>query len=299
MKNGESFSFDEITSAERIEVGTPSFIKATDGINLAYYATRAASPVASLVFLHGGGAYSGGGYQYLAKGLGAKYNVSVYLLDIRGHGNSEGPRGDSSAVDQVWKDVQQFCDFVHAGSPQLPLYLGGHSSGGGLVLNYLNWRKNPDISGDIFVSPELGYKLGTAKQGNSTPFARADIDVFMKYGASLGTEYGNTMAVFFNYSEEVLKEQPLFINSITCNMAMALTPDNPQEQFNKIDKPFALFAGENDELFDVEKVLGYAELPKKEIREKSIVRAIKGAKHLSILLAADELIGDAIRTIGR
>ncbi len=298
MKKGDSFSFDEITSAERIEVGTPSFIKATDGINLAYYATKAANPTASLVFLHGGGAYSGGGYQYLAKGLSTKYNVTVYLPDIRGHGNSEGPRGDSPAVDQVWKDVQLFCDFVHAGSPQLPLYLGGHSSGGGLLLNYLSWRQNPDIAGYIFVSPELGYKSGTAKQG-STPFARVDIDVFMKYGASLGTKYGNTMAVFFNYSEEFLKEQPLFIKSITCNMAVALTPDNPQEQFKKIDKPFALFAGGDDELFDVEKVLGYAELPKKEIRDKSIVRAIKGAKHLSILLAADELIGNAIRTIGR
>jgi alpha-beta hydrolase superfamily lysophospholipase len=299
MKNRDSFSFDEIASVERIEVGNPSFIKATDGINLAYYATRAVNPIVSLVFLHGGGAYSGGGYQYLAKGLSTKYNISVYLLDIRGHGNSEGPRGDSPTVDQVWKDVQLFCDFVRADSPQLPLYLGGHSSGGGLLLNYLSWRKNPDISGYIFVSPELGYKSGTEIQGNSTPFAKADISVFVINGMSLGQIFGHKQAVFFNYPKEVLKEQPLFINSITCNMSLALTPNNPQEQFKKIDKPFALFVGENDELFDVEKVLGYAELPKKEIREKSVVRAIKGAKHLSILLAADELIGDAIRTMGR
>ena len=59
MKKGDSFSFDEVTSAEKLDVGKPSFIKATDGISLAYYATKAASPVASLVFLHGGGAYSG------------------------------------------------------------------------------------------------------------------------------------------------------------------------------------------------------------------------------------------------
>jgi len=299
MKNGESFSFDELRSAENLDIGTPSFIKAADGVNLAYYATRAANPVASLVFLHGGGAWSGGGYQFLAKGLAERYNVSVYLMDIRGHGNSEGPRGDSPSVDQVWKDVQQFCDFVHADSPKLPMYLGGHSSGGGLILNYLSWRKNPDIAGYIFVSPELGYKSGTERQGNSTPFAKADISVFVKYEMSFRKMFGHTMAVFFNYSEEVLKRQPLFINSITCNMAMALTPDNPQEQFKKMDKPFALFVGENDELFDVRKVLDYAELPKKEIREKSIVRAIKGAKHLSILLEADELIGDAIRTLGR
>jgi len=297
MKQDSSFSFDEITNTEKIDVGIPSFVRATDGIDLAYYAMKAASPIASLIFIHGGGAYSGGGYQYLARGLGTKYNVSVYLQDIRGHGNSGGPRGDSPTVKQVWKDLQLFCDFVHADSPQLPLYLGGHSSGGGLVLNYLSWRKNPDITGYIFVSPEFGYKSGTARQGISTPFARADIDVFAKYGASLGTMYANTPAVFFNYPEELLKSQPLFISTITCNMAMALTPDNPQEQFKNIDRPFALFAGDNDELFDVEKVLRYADLPEKEIREKSIVRAIKGANHLSILLAADELIGEAIRTM--
>jgi len=297
MKDSDSFSFDEITSAEKIDVGIPSFVRATDGINLAYYATKAASPIASLIFIHGGGAYSGGGYQYLARGLGAKYSVSVYLLDIRGHGNSGGPRGDSPTVKQVWKDLQLFCDFVHADSPQLPVYLGGHSSGGGTVLNYLSWRKNPDIAGYIFVSPEFGYKSGTAKQGNSTPFARADIGVFVKYEISLRRMYGHTPAVFFNYPEELLKSQPLFISTITCNMAMALTPDNPREQFKNIDRPFALFAGENDELFDVEEVLRYAYLPKKEIREKSIVRTIKGANHLSILLAADELIGEAIRTM--
>ncbi|MGA2159612.1 MAG: alpha/beta fold hydrolase [Dehalococcoidia bacterium] len=294
MKKGDSFSFDEIANVEKIDIGTPSFIKASDGINLAYYATRVVTPVASLAFLHGGGAYSGAGYQNLAKGLGAKYNISVYLLDIRGHGNSDGPRGDSPTVDQVWKDVQLFCDFVQADAPQLPLYLGGHSSGGGLVLNYLSWKKNPDIAGYVFVSPEFGYKSGTARQGNATPFARVDIEVFMKYGASLGAQYGNTQAVFFNYPEEVLEAQPLLIKSITCNMAMALTPDNPQEQFKKIDKPFALFVGENDELFDVDKVLQYGELADKEIRQKSIVRAIKGANHLSILLAADEFIGNAI-----
>jgi len=297
MKNRNSFSFNEMTKAEKIDIGIPSFFRATDGINIAYYVTEATRPIASLIFIHGGGAYSGAGYQYLAKGLGAKYNVSVYLLDIRGHGNSEGPRGDSSTVDQVWKDLQLFCDFVHARNPQLPLYLGGHSSGGGLVLNYLSWRKNPDIAGYIFVSPEFGYKSGTAKQGNSTPFARADIGVFVKYEISLRKMYGHTPAVFFNYPEELLKSQPLFISTITCNMAMALTPDNPREQFKNIDRPFALFAGENDELFDVEEVLRYAYLPKQEIREKSIVRTIKGANHLSILLAADELIGEAIRTM--
>jgi len=47
----------------------------------------------------------------------------------------------------------------------------------------------------------------------------------------------------------------------------------------------------------VEKVLNYAELPDKQIKEKSIVRDIKGANHLSILLAAAEFVGDAIHTM--
>lgn len=37
-------------------------VKSTDGVSLACYPYLARKPIASLVFVHGGGAYSGAGY---------------------------------------------------------------------------------------------------------------------------------------------------------------------------------------------------------------------------------------------
>ncbi|GAB6275516.1 MAG: hypothetical protein SAMD01599839_00560 [Rectinema sp.] len=138
-----SFSFKEIENQSTTSLIDYVFINATDGTKLAYYPYIAQNPIASMVFLHGGGAYSGAGYQYLAASLAEKYNVNVYLVDIRGHGNSEGPRGDSPSVRQVYSDLEVIIKQVEKENFPLPIFLGGHSSGAGLVLNYiLISRKN-------------------------------------------------------------------------------------------------------------------------------------------------------------
>jgi len=53
-------------------------------------------------------------------------------LDLRGHGNSEGRRGDSPNEDTFVKDLQSFYSFVEEQNKDLPIYLGGHSMGAGL-----------------------------------------------------------------------------------------------------------------------------------------------------------------------
>ena len=294
VNEAPSFSFDELVNANMAGIGAPIYIQATDGLKLACYLSQARHPVASLVFIHGGGAHSGAGYQRLGKLLPEKYNVSTCLMDLRGHGNSEGPRGDSPSLEQVWRDVEASINYMRTIYPDVPVFLGGHSSGAGLVLNYITWHKDPNLSGYIFISPQLGYKSLTERPGNPHPFAVVDLDVFVKYGMSQGVEQGNTPAVFFNYPDEVLRKDPLLIKSITVNMSLAITPDNPQEQFREIDKPFALFIGGNDELFDTERVISYAELPKAGLRKKSTAQIVENTNHLSILLAADRLIGTAI-----
>jgi pimeloyl-ACP methyl ester carboxylesterase len=289
-----SFSFDEIINANTVSTGVPSYFDASDGIKLAYYLFQANDPIASLIFIHGGGAYSGSGYQYLAKGLREKYNVSVYLLDLRGHGNSEGPRGDAPFAGQVLKDLDLAIDIIQAQNPKVPLYLGGHSSGGGLVLNYLSTNNDTNIKGYFFISPHFGYKSKTERKNIKYPFVKVKTGLFVINGMSQGKLYGNNRAVFFNYPENILKETPLLITSITVNMSLAMTPNNPKEQFSTIRKPFGLFIGENDELFIPEKVLEYGSYPIKDVRNISKYQIINNEKHLSILLVADTLIGDSI-----
>lgn len=142
MNANSSFSFTEISKFQKVHLGEPCYFESTDGVKLAYYQVKANHPIASLVFIHGGGAHSGAGYQHLAYELNEKYKVEVYLLDLRGHGRFEGPRGDSRTYVQVWQDIKAFSDWVKNENSAVPLYVGGHSSGGGAVLNYLSWDKN-------------------------------------------------------------------------------------------------------------------------------------------------------------
>jgi acylglycerol lipase len=288
-------SFREIRQATGALLPPPQFIKASDGVNLAYYQMLPQDkPAAALIFLHGGGAYSGAGYKYIAKGLSEKYNTAVYLVDLRGHGNSGGPRGDAPSVEQVWNDLKLIVAAVRENNPGVPLYLGGHSSGGGQILNYATWNKKAEVDGYFFISPQFGYKSDTARHDVKTSFARARVWVFVLSALSGGRLLGNTTAVYFNYPDEVLKAQPLMLKSITRNMSIAMTPDNPQEQFKKMDKRFALFIGGNDDLFVPGKVIAYAGYADSALQKKSVSKIIENENHLSILLRADELIGKTI-----
>jgi acylglycerol lipase len=288
-------SFNEMQNKQEAILDKPQFIKASDGIDLAYYTkVPQTKPIAALIFLHGGGAYSGAGYQHLARGLSEKYNTAVYLLDLRGHGDSGGPRGDAPSVEQVWNDLTLMIATVRKNNPGIPLYLGGHSSGGGLILNYLSWDKKADVDGYFFISPEFGYKSGTSRIDSKTSFAKVRTWVFVLSAISGGRLLGNTTAVYFNYPDAVLAALPLMLKSITRNMAVSITPNHPQEQFGKIDKRFGLFIGDNDDLFVPERVVQFANYTNSSVQKKSVNKIIENENHLSILLTADDLIGKTI-----
>ncbi|MBN1381837.1 MAG: alpha/beta fold hydrolase [Deltaproteobacteria bacterium] len=288
-------SFETMQTAEGILPETPQFIKASDGVALAYYPKMPEStPEAALIFLHGGGAYSGAGYQHLAGGLAEKYHAAVYLVDLRGHGHSGGPRGDTPSVEQIWKDLRLMVETVRKNHPNLPLYLGGHSSGGGLILNYYTWSGKADVDGYFFISPQFGYKSETARPQSQTSFAKPRLWVFVVSALSGGRCLGHTRAVSFNYPQDVLTAKPLMLKYITRHMSVAITPDHPQEQFGKIDKRFALYIGAKDELFVPQQVIQYAGYAQKTIQTNSVNRIIENESHLSILSAADDLIGQTI-----
>jgi pimeloyl-ACP methyl ester carboxylesterase len=294
MEHKTLFSFEEMRASIIDPIGPPSYIHASDGIKLAYYSFAANQPAASLIFLHGGGAYSGAGYQYLAKKLSELYAVSVHLLDLRGHGSSEGPRGDTPSTSQVLKDLDLFVDTIQKQNANLPLYLGGHSAGGGITLNYFTHYRDKNIKGAIFLSPYFGYKSKTERKSLKYPFMKAKIGLFLMNILSGGKLYGNARAVFFDYPQGVIQESPLLLTSITVNMALTITPNHPRAQFKNIGKPFGLFVGENDELFIPERLVQYGELPEEKIKKASTCQIIKNANHLSITKFAAQPIGDAI-----
>ena len=127
-----SFSLRELQAAGEVKPSDLEALTAGDGVTLSYRRYAPASPRAALLFYHGGGAHSGAGYQHLGSGLQRRYGTVVYTPDLRGHGASGGPRGDAPGPEQVWADITTFITHIRAEWPQLPVVLGGHSSGAGL-----------------------------------------------------------------------------------------------------------------------------------------------------------------------
>lgn len=283
-KSNDSFSFKELDLAPEVFIPHLQFIEASDNTKLAYREYIPEKIEAILLFYHGGGAYSKAGYQFIGDGLSKRFNILVITPDIRGHGDSDGNRGDIPNVEQVLDDISLFITHMKEKYPQNKLFIGGHSSGGGLVINYSSYKKREEINGYLFLSPQLGFRSKTELENNPNSFTTVKTDLFVQ-NAMYGTE-GNSKAVFFNYSEEILQSTKN-IAAITVNMANAITPSAPIEQIKDLDLPTAIWIGEKDELFDVYKV----ESLFKKYNPGSYVKIIENEKHISILVNAADHMG--------
>ena len=217
----------------------PQYLEATDGTGLAYYAYVPHQPaLAQLLFYHGGGAHSTASYLHLATHLRDRCQISTILVDIRGHGASKGAKGDAPSVAQVWEDVRSFVQHFRRQQPDVPLFVGGHSSGAGLSLNYATWEKREAVDGYVLLAPQLGRLSQTARPSDEiNTFVTVRTWVFILSGMTGGRLFGNTPAVFLNYPAELLASDPGMTGSLTRNMAIAITPYAPQEQFAQLDRP--------------------------------------------------------------
>ncbi len=285
------FSFEELRKAEKVFIPPLQYIRATDGVTLAYRAYIPEEISAVLVFYHGAGAHSGLTYPHIGDGLSKHFNIAVYTPDMRGHGFSGGERGDAPSPDQVLDDISTFIRFARARHPGRAIFLGGHSAGCGLVLNY-SALKNPErVDGYVFLSPYLGFRSKTDRENNPHPFATAREEVFVKH-ATYGGE-GHTKAVFYHYPEEVLETNPEMVTAITVNLSNAVTPTSPWLQLLSLNAPLAMWIGENDEAFDPEKVVSFI----KSGNSDSKLTILKDETHLSIILNASRYIGPWIQSV--
>jgi alpha-beta hydrolase superfamily lysophospholipase len=285
-----SFSFQELKEAGRKNLAPVETLEASDGLTLSYRRYVPKSPQAVLLFYHGGGAHSGVGYQHLGVGLQAQFDVMSYMPDIRGHGFSAGRRGDTPTPKQVWLDVTAFIQHIRAQFPHLPLFLGGHSSGAALILNYLGQTKHEQVNGYVFLSPEFGAREKTARPSHFKPFASVNVPAFVLNIISGGLFCGHYPAVRLNYPDAALKGEPELVTSYTVNMAKALNPFALHKQFAAIDRPFGLWVGADDELILPDQILAIGNLAK-SVRNISQVKSIPNTNHLSILIKAHETIG--------
>lgn len=129
------------------------FLAASDGTRLFYrrWQTEPA-PRAACLLVHGLSEHSGR-YSHLAQQLTHR-RFSVWALDNRGHGRSEGKRGDCRNLDELVEDLHRLAEEVGREEPGIPRLMVGHSLGGLIALTYAA-RRPREIRAVAVSSPAL------------------------------------------------------------------------------------------------------------------------------------------------
>ncbi len=217
----------------------------------------ATAPTSVLIFYHGGGAHMAG-YGGLAHRIRRASPTVVITPDIRGHGKSAGQRGYAPRPELIWFDVDATIDWAEEHYPGLPIILGGHSSGAGMLLNWASRKfkgtkgspapKPTDrIAAMVLLAPWLTKPKAKGKTTKKA-FATVRDWVFTVFSLSGGRYCARTPAVRLGYPLEVARASNLLL-SYTAGMALALTPKNPRAELKAITCPLLILAAAQDEMF--------------------------------------------------
>ena len=108
------------------------------------------SPRAAILMIHGLGEHAGR-YNVWADRFNTA-GIVFRAFDLPGHGLSGGKRGVMPEFSKVFSIIGSLLDGLKSDFPGLPVFLYGHSLGGGLLLNMLI-NSTPDVTGAIVTSP--------------------------------------------------------------------------------------------------------------------------------------------------
>lgn len=180
------------------QVGTLS--GCVEGLSYRLYRHAAESEDVMVVY-HGGGVNSAAGYDVLARQLAAEPTLAVCLVDIRGHGDSTGERGTVERPERIWRDVDVILAEMRRRFPLARRHLLGHSSGAGMLLNYLTrYPGEQQADSLILLAPELGPFSGIARDLAVTArFAQVRQWPFVANALSGGRWFGQSRAVSLNF----------------------------------------------------------------------------------------------------
>ncbi|MHA2247553.1 MAG: alpha/beta hydrolase [Candidatus Hodarchaeales archaeon] len=204
-------------------------------------------------------------YEMIADPL-SQEGYSVFGLDLRGHGLSDGNRGDYPSKERFARDLCETIAYVKKKVPVVILL--GHSLGVLSAITALNHCLE-DIDGLI-----LSSLARTVKPGVYPP-----ISIGKKLKILFSSIFFPRRPVISYYREGMLGlDDPLFNFNYTLRFMKISGVSNPNDvKFpNKLNFPIFYSIGEQDELFEVESCKNlFAEIP----CENKEFFVIQGAKH--------------------
>ncbi len=287
--------FVMLPAADAIEAPEPALerLQASDGIWLSYLAFEPDSPRAAVMLFHRGGLHSrSGGYRKLAEKLSGRHQLAVYLADIRGHGASGKEPGSAHSINRVLQDIRELYDHLRERT-RVRVYLAGHSSGAGMLVNYAVYPYRREPAGYLLIAPDFGPDAGT-QRSEAPALATRRTAVFALASATIGLLGGRRTALDLAEVEDEIRQDPLVHTSLSRNIAVALTPRRPQAQVNRIARPTAFIVGEHDEYLDPGRVLAYRNLLPASVRPFSVAELVPDSDHSSVINYGAEVIAGII-----
>jgi acylglycerol lipase len=115
------------------------------------------TPLATVAIVHGYAEHSGR-YTWVGEQL-AEAGYAVHAYDLRGHGQSEGPRVLVRSFNEHLNDLAEFLRLVRAESQGARPVLLGHSMGGCIAALYTVTRE-PDLRGLVLSGPAISLPSG-------------------------------------------------------------------------------------------------------------------------------------------
>lgn len=145
--------------------------QANDRVSLLGQAWLPSHAQGTILLVHGFSEHTGNYAKLIEDFTNARY--AVIMMDLRGHGLSEGPRGHVGTPVTYAEDLEMFFEhsFGHI-IPNRPLYIWGHSLGALTALQFIH-RKKISITPKAVVlsSPFLGFPELSGAQKILTFFA--------------------------------------------------------------------------------------------------------------------------------
>lgn len=218
--------------------------------------TPGAEVVGRALLVHGLTEHAGR-YGHVARAL-TNRGIAVLAFDLRGHGESEGPRGRLRSFDLLVEDVHRAREVATARLPgEGPPVLYGHSLGGLILLRYLQTYR-PSTPGAVLSAPWLGTAVAIPW------WKRKAVDLLLRWAPDMALSSGEVEATLLTrdpamqraYAEDPLvhhRLSPRFFREVESAQSRAL------EQGIDASIPTLVIVPCDDGLVDAERTVRWAE----------------------------------------
>ena len=151
---------------------------------------------AVIIMVHGLGEHIQRYYHWAD--LFRKEGIGFAGVDLPGHGRSDGKRGNIKNYEILTEMIDILFKTASRTFPGIPVFLYGHSLGGGIVLDYI-LRKNPKIKGAIITSPWLRLSF-------EPPKIKLFMASFLKYLLPSLIQQSGLDSIQLSHNEEVVEK---------------------------------------------------------------------------------------------